>query len=134
MKHTASRHRLQHLRSLAIGSGAAALSLVAGCTMSADQAAVDAYNLSLAEHLTATGAKMYGAYWCPYCADQKDLFGNAVDAIPYVECDAAGKDPQPQLCQEKDIKAYPTWEINGEFYLGAHPLVTLAELSNFESQ
>lgn len=134
MKHTARCHQLQHRRSLTIGGGAAALSLIAGCTLSANQAAVEAYNLSLAEHLTMTGATMYGAYWCPHCADQKELFGNAVEAIPYVECDAAGKDPQPQLCQAKDIKAYPTWEINGEFYLGAHPLATLAELSNFEPQ
>lgn len=127
-------HPLKPLRSLPIWGSVAVCGLLASCTLTAKQAAIEAYNLRLAEHLTATGAKMYGAYWCPYCADQKDLFGNAVSAIPYVECDAAGKDPQPQLCQEKNIEAYPTWEIKGEFYLGAHPLATLAELSDFESK
>lgn len=77
---------------------------------------------------------MYGAFWCPHCADQKELFGDAAKALPYIECDAQGDIPQPQLCQEKDIQGYPTWEINGEFYPGVRSLAELAKLSNFHSQ
>ena len=29
---------------------------------------------ALAKHLTKTGAVMYGAYWCPYCSQQKKIF------------------------------------------------------------
>mgnify|MGYP001803329049 FL=1 len=75
---------------------------------------------------------MYGAYWCPHCARQKRLFGNAVELLPYVECDARGVNPRVDLCAAVGIMAYPTWQINGEFYLGAQPLKRLALLSGFE--
>ncbi|NEO22297.1 MAG: hypothetical protein F6K57_24065, partial [Moorea sp. SIO4A5] len=32
---------------------------------------------SLSDHLNKIGAKMYGAYWCPYCTKQKQMFGEA---------------------------------------------------------
>ncbi|MEL6854747.1 MAG: hypothetical protein AAFO83_06510 [Cyanobacteria bacterium J06607_13] len=90
------------------------------------------YEARLADHLSETGAKMYGAYWCPHCAVQKDYFGGAVSQIPYVECDAEGFNSQAELCAEKGIAAYPTWIIDGEYYPGAQPLGRLARLSGFE--
>jgi len=89
------------------------------------------YRQDLALHLSVSGAKMYGAYWCPHCATQKDLFGAAADQIPYIECDPAGENSQAPLCQQKGIAAYPTWEINGEFRQGVHPLGKLADLTEF---
>jgi len=77
---------------------------------------------------------MYGAFWCPHCTDQKELFGEAVQAVPYVECDPDGEKAQPQLCQEKGIQGYPTWEIDGELYTGVRSLEELATLSNFSEQ
>jgi glutaredoxin len=115
-------------------TGAIALtaSLLVGCAT--QQTTVDnvSYEAQLANHLDETGATMYGAYWCPHCADQKEMFGSAIDQVPYVECAADGENAQPQLCQEKGIQGYPTWEINGEFYPGTQPLDKLAELSGFE--
>ncbi|MEL6159441.1 MAG: hypothetical protein AAGJ95_11140 [Cyanobacteria bacterium J06554_11] len=90
------------------------------------------YEARLANHLSETGAKMYGAYWCPHCAVQKDAFGGAVSQIPYVECDLQGFHSQAELCAEKGIAAYPTWIIEGEYYLGSQPLGRLARLSGFE--
>ncbi|MEL6602689.1 MAG: hypothetical protein AAFP20_05615 [Cyanobacteria bacterium J06614_10] len=90
------------------------------------------YEARLADHLSESGAKMYGAYWCPHCAVQKDYFGGAVSQIPYVECDAEGFNSQAELCAEKGIAAYPTWIIDGEYYPGAQPLGRLARLSGFE--
>ena len=89
------------------------------------------YRQDLAIHLSVSGAKMYGAYWCPHCATQKTLFGQAADQIPYVECDPEGENSQTALCQQKGITAYPTWEINGEFRQGVHPLGKLADLTEF---
>lgn len=89
-------------------------------------------NVALAEHLTETGAKMYGAFWCSHCRDQKQLFGrDAVNALTYVECDPAGTNPQPQVCQTAGIQSYPTWEINGELYQGTRSLDELADLSEY---
>lgn len=92
----------------------------------------NSYEAELAEHLSKSGAKMYGAYWCPHCANQKDYFGGAAHRIPYVECDPEGRQNQAQLCAELNITAYPTWIIEGEPYLGAQHLSKLARLSGFE--
>lgn len=92
-----------------------------------------AFEQGLAQHLQRTGAKMYGAYWCPHCMDQKALFGAAVKTLPYVECDPKGENPQPDLCQAKQIEGYPTWEISGQLYPGTRSLLELAALSNYEA-
>ncbi|NEQ45149.1 MAG: hypothetical protein F6K00_16940 [Leptolyngbya sp. SIOISBB] len=89
------------------------------------------YEARLANYLTEQGVAMYGAFWCPHCEDQKAMFGDAVDRVPYVECDPEGDNAQPELCMAKEIKGYPTWEINGEFYPGARSLEELAQLSGF---
>lgn len=86
---------------------------------------------SLAQHLATTGSTMYGAYWCPHCADQKAMFGDAVDQLPYVECADDGENAQPDLCRAKGIQAYPTWEINGQLYPGVKSLEDLAQLSGY---
>lgn len=90
------------------------------------------YETQLAEHLANTGAKMYGAYWCPHCARQKQLFDDAAGLLPYIECDPRGANPQVDVCNAVGITAYPTWEINGGVYLGAQPLKQLAAVSGFE--
>src|SRR5205814_3696121 len=46
---------------------------------------------ALADHLSATGAKMYGAFWCPHCQQQKELFGRSVTRLPYIECSPNGQ-------------------------------------------
>lgn len=89
--------------------------------------------IALAEHLTAIGAKKYGAFWCPHCYEQKQLFGKAAfDKINYIECDPRGVDPQPETCQQAGVQSYPSWEINGEMYRGTQPLERLAEISNYQ--
>lgn len=84
---------------------------------------------SFAQCLTEKGVTMYGAYWCPHCANQKKMFGSSFKYVHYVECDPGGKNPQPELCSEKGVKSYPTWEINGETESGEIPLPVLAEKS-----
>lgn len=89
--------------------------------------------LALAEHLSKVGAKMYGAFWCPHCHDQKELFGKeAFKQITYVECDPQGQNPQPDVCQAAKIQGYPTWEIDGKFYSGTQTLEQLADLSGYQ--
>ena len=91
--------------------------------------------ITLARHLTQIGAKEYGAYWCPHCYDQKQLFGKQAFAmINYIECAPDGKNSQTQLCKKAGIQGFPTWEIKGEFYPGLQPLEKLAELSNYQGQ
>jgi hypothetical protein len=89
------------------------------------------FALRLAIHLTENNAKMYGAYWCPYCMHQKERFGEAQKLIPYVECDPRGENPQTNLCRQKGIKGYPTWEINGRILTGLRTLDQLADASGY---
>ena len=89
--------------------------------------------IALAKHLTATGAKKYGAFWCPHCYDQKQLFGKEAFAeVNYLECDPKGENPQREACLAAGIQSFPTWEIDGKFYPGTKTLAELAKLSKYE--
>lgn len=93
-----------------------------------------ASEIALAQHLSDTGAKMYGAWWCPHCHDQKQLFGQeAAKGIPYVECAEDGQNSQTSLCRSvAGLTGFPTWEVNGELLVGGQTLATLADASNYD--
>ena len=86
--------------------------------------------------LSDKNIKMYGAYWCPHCMNNKEMFGDEgkilVDLGIYVECDSGGENPQPDLCSEKGVEGYPTWEINNKLYSGEMSLDKITELSGCE--
>ncbi|VVB59249.1 Uncharacterised protein [uncultured archaeon] len=84
---------------------------------------------NLAKCLTSKGVKMYGAYWCPHCANQKQVWGSSFKYIDYVECDPNGANANPQACKDAGISGYPTWIINGLKYPGEEDLGTLAKLA-----
>ncbi len=92
-------------------------------------------SISLAKHLKATGAVKYSAYWCPHCHDQNQLFGRKAAAqLKSVECAADGRNAQPELCQEKGISGFPSWEINGTIDSGVKTLDELADLSGYPGE
>ncbi|MEA5452300.1 thioredoxin domain-containing protein [Leptolyngbya sp. CCNP1308] len=128
--HSWPRPNVSWLGGLALGT-----LLLAGCGPNSAQPVTNAtsYEAQLAQHLADTSGVMYGAYWCPHCADQKAMFGEAVEQVPYVECAADGDNPQPELCEQKGIQGYPTWEIEGQLYPGVKSLDDLATLSGFLS-
>jgi len=95
----------------------------------------DPWIRALAEHLSRSDSKFYGASWCPHCAEQKKLFDGSVNRIPYVECSPGGPNaPQAEVCSNKNIQSYPTWIIDGQRYTGVQPLDALAQLSHFQYQ
>lgn len=74
------------------------------------------------------GAVFYGAFWCPHCQDQKKLFGKSAKLLSYVECSTADGNGQNQICIDKGVKSYPTWEFaDGAFLNGKIALEELAE-------
>jgi hypothetical protein len=90
--------------------------------------------IALAKHLAKQGVKMYGAYWCPHCYEQKQLFGKQAWAIvPHVECAEDAKvNPQPKVCTKAGIKGFPTWKIRGKLDAGVKKLAELSQLTGYK--
>jgi hypothetical protein len=84
--------------------------------------------VDLAQCLTDKGAKMYGAYWCPHCQQQKKLFGKAFSKVTYVECAIPGNPrEQTPACKDANISGYPTWVFaDGSRTNGEQSLADLA--------
>ncbi len=59
-----------------------------------------------AQCLTDEGVQIYGAYWCPNCLDQKEMFGSSWRHIDYIECSSQGSNTF-DLCPE--IETVPLW-------------------------
>ncbi|WP_233132951.1 MULTISPECIES: hypothetical protein [unclassified Synechococcus] len=92
----------------------------------------NAEQLALVDFLIQQGAVFYGAWWCPYCFEQKNLFGTeAGRRLPYVECDK--DDAGRQRCSSAGVRAYPTWTLKGERREGLQTLEQLKAWSGFRS-
>lgn len=83
-----------------------------------------------AKCLTDKGAKFYGAYWCGHCKNQKELFGNSLQYVNYIECADTETGEWKENCTNAQITAVPTWEFaDGERELGVQSLEKLAQIS-----
>lgn len=92
----------------------------------------DPHLKALATHLRDSGARFYGAYWCPACQEQKELFTASVDRLPYIECTPEGRGgPRAVDCLTQNIGQYPTWIIDGQRHTGVVGVERLGRLSNF---
>lgn len=87
---------------------------------------------ALAIHLEQTGAKFYGAFWCPNCNEQKDVFGASAERLPYVECSPNGRNGGLAFeCAGAGVTAFPTWVIRGQRYTTVLSPEELARHSRF---
>jgi hypothetical protein len=83
-----------------------------------------------AKCLTEAGVKMYGAYWCSHCQNQKDMFGNSWNYINYIECSLPNRGGQTSFCTQAGIGGYPTWETqSGERFARELTFEQLSQLS-----
>ena len=91
-------------------------------------------SIKFAKFLNENGIVKYSAYWCPNCLNQSELFGKqAYRELNVVECARDGINSQTQLCIDKKIKGFPTWEINGKLILGVLSLKELSKLAGFKN-
>ncbi|MBI2141292.1 hypothetical protein HYU16_02605 [Candidatus Woesearchaeota archaeon] len=81
-----------------------------------------------AKCLTENGVKMYGAYWCPHCQNQEEMFGSSWKYVNYVECSLPNRAGQTQVCSEAGIKGYPTWEFSDKSRVGGE--MTFGQLAD----
>ncbi|MCI0503482.1 thioredoxin domain-containing protein [Candidatus Micrarchaeota archaeon] len=63
----------------------------------------------LAKCLSGKGTKMYGAFWCTHCKEQKEMFGKSWQYVDYVECSTPDGLSQLDICKAANITSYPTW-------------------------
>lgn len=81
----------------------------------------------VAQCINDSGAKFYGAWWCPHCQRQKAMFGKSGKKLPYVECQTQDQ-KQMQVCIDAKIEGYPTWVFpDGSRLSGEIPMSTLIE-------
>ncbi|MBI2135057.1 hypothetical protein HYU09_03635 [Candidatus Woesearchaeota archaeon] len=100
--------------------------ILSGCTNSAAGADYTAF----AKCLTENNAKMYGAFWCPHCQNQKEMFGSSWENVNYIECSLPDKSGQTKVCKDAGIKAYHTWEFaDGRRIEGELSFLQLSQLS-----
>ncbi|KAF5463531.1 hypothetical protein F2P56_019435 [Juglans regia] len=94
------------------------------------------FALSLAKHLHSIGAKMYGAFWCSHCLEQKQMFGlEAAKLLDYVECFPDGfrkGTAMNKACSDAGIEGFPMWVINGQALSGEQELLELARASGLK--
>lgn len=87
---------------------------------------------ALAIHLEQSGAKFYGASWCPNCQHQKDAFGAAGKRLPYVECSPNGRNGGVAFeCSSAAVTAFPTWVIRDQRFTTVLTPEELARHSRF---
>jgi hypothetical protein len=81
-----------------------------------------------AKCLSSKQAKMYGAYWCPHCADQKEEFGASFRYVNYVECAIKGSKEMTAACTAAGVQHFPTWQFGaGPLVEGVFPLQELSD-------
>ncbi len=73
---------------------------------------------------------MYGAYWCPHCADQKEMFASSFQYVLYVECGIQGSRAETSECSQAGVRRFPTWQFpDGTRNEGIMQLKALSEKS-----
>lgn len=111
---------------LLLRTGALAVLCLSAVSFSAaDKAKLDDF----ARCLGQKKAVMYGAFYCDHCKEQKDLFGDSAQYLPYVECVEKGTRRVAEQCKTLGIRRTPTWifEESGERVDGK--VLSLQELS-----
>lgn len=83
--------------------------------------------VAFAKALAAAGVKFFGADWCPHCTNQKELFEDGKNYLPFIEVTNPDKTLNAIGIAE-GIQSFPTWKFpNGQVREG---VLSLEEISN----
>ncbi len=109
-KHGAAKKKLVVKQSYYWYAGIITVLVILGVWLYSSAGAPGKYD-HLASCLGEKGVTFYGAFWCPHCQEQKQLFGKSAKLLPYVECSTPDGKAQTAICISKKIDGYPTWEF-----------------------
>ncbi|MCD8495106.1 MAG: hypothetical protein LRY41_02765 [Candidatus Pacebacteria bacterium] len=117
-------HKNAHIIIPALVVLVAVFLIIRGVQKSKQPGTYDAF----AQCLTDNGVTYYGAFWCPNCQAQGEMFGKSKKFINYVECSTPQRG-QKTVCREAGITSYPTWDIGSVRLEGVQSFETLAMIS-----
>lgn len=81
-----------------------------------------------AKELEAAGVQFFGAAWCPACTEQKELFADGGQFLPFIEVTNPDRTLN-SVGQSEGIEQFPTWEFpGGNREVGVLDLATLSTL------
>jgi hypothetical protein len=106
------------------------LAIMVGMRLMSRAAATSTKYDGLAQCLADKEVKLYGAFWCTHCADQKKAFGASAAKLPYVECSNPDHS-QTATCTAAGVQnRYPTWQFpDGTMHEGGLKPAQLAAMS-----
>ncbi len=85
--------------------------------------------VGFARALADAGVLFYGAAWCPACTQQKELFQDGGDLLPFIEVTRSDRTLNAVGVAE-GISVFPTWEFpDGTRAEGLQSLATLSQRS-----
>ncbi|HBJ37307.1 MAG TPA: peptidylprolyl isomerase [Planctomycetaceae bacterium] len=85
--------------------------------------------VAFAKALADVGVTYYGAAWCPICTQQKELFQDGGDFLPFVEVTRSDRSLNA-VGTAAGIEVFPTWEFpDGTRATGLQSLATLSQRS-----
>ncbi|MEZ6133558.1 MAG: tandem-95 repeat protein [Pirellulaceae bacterium] len=85
--------------------------------------------VAFAKALADSGTRFFGAAWCPFCTEQKELFEDGYKYLPFIEVTTPDRTPN-QVAILEGISNYPTWEFPDSTRLeGVLTLATISQRS-----
>jgi hypothetical protein len=73
--------------------------------------------------LADSGLILYAVDWCSYCSAQRQILGDYISHISYIDCDLAVD------CRDAGVQGYPTFGYEGKLYPGLKQLDELSKLT-----
>ena len=93
------------------------------------EATASADLVAFAKALATSGAKFFGADWCAVCTEQKNLFLEGKNYLPFIESSNPDR-TQNATGAAENIQTYPTWKFaNGQVATGLQTLEQLSTIS-----
>ncbi len=111
------------------------IGIVVGMRFIISSTATSSKYTDLVKCMADKGVKFYGAFWCPHCQEQEKWLAMSRAELEkaglYVECSTPDGGGQTQVCIDKKVASYPSWDFgDGTLQTGELKVEELAQKSS----
>ena len=111
------------------------IGIVVGMRFIISSTATSSKYTDLVKCMADKDVKFYGAFWCPHCQEQErslDMSRAELETAGlYIECSTPDGNSQTQVCIDKKVASYPSWDFgDGVLITGELKVEELAEKSS----